>query len=64
LKAWPADRPGIPGWRSAACKCHPRQGAQYRYRLLLAQTGDKKDKEFNGVIQLGGHRAAAARRLL
>ena len=25
---------------------------QYRYRLLLAQTGDKKDKEFNGMIQL------------
>lgn len=24
----------------------------YRYRLLLAQTGDKKDKEFNGMIQL------------
>ena len=27
-------------------------GGQYRYRLLLAQTGDKKDKEFNGMINL------------
>jgi hypothetical protein len=27
-------------------------GGQYRYRLLLAQTGDKKEKEFNGMIQL------------
>jgi len=27
-------------------------GGQYRYRLLLAQTGDKKDKEFNGTLQL------------
>ena len=27
-------------------------GGQYRYRLLLAQTGDRKDKEFNGAIQL------------
>ena len=27
-------------------------GGQYRYRLLLAQTGDRKDKEFNGTIQL------------
>lgn len=26
-------------------------GGQYRYRLLLAQTGDKKDKEFKGLIQ-------------
>ena len=25
---------------------------QYRYRLLLAQTGDRKDKDFNGSIQL------------
>jgi len=24
----------------------------YRYRLLLAQTGDKKDKEFKGLLQL------------
>jgi hypothetical protein len=30
----------------------PGGGGQYRYRLLLAQTGDKKDKEFNGMIQL------------
>jgi hypothetical protein len=30
----------------------PAGGGQYRYRLLLAQTGEKKDKEFNGVIQL------------
>jgi hypothetical protein len=30
----------------------PAGGGQYRYRLLLAQTGDKKDKEFNGMIQL------------
>lgn len=27
-------------------------GGQHRYRLLLAQTGDKKDKEFNGMIHL------------
>jgi TolA-binding protein len=27
-------------------------GGQYRYRLLLARSGDKKDKEFNGMIQL------------
>lgn len=25
---------------------------QYRYRLLVAQIGDKKDKEFNGMVQL------------
>lgn len=30
----------------------PAGGGQYRYRLLLAQTGSKKDKEFNGMIQL------------
>ena len=30
----------------------PAGDGLYRYRLLLAQTGDKKDKEFNGVIQL------------
>jgi hypothetical protein len=30
----------------------PGGGGQYRYRLLLAHTGDKKDKEFNGMIQL------------
>jgi len=30
----------------------PVGGGQYRYRLLLAQTGDKKDKEFKGMIQL------------
>lgn len=30
----------------------PAGGGQYRYRLLLAQTGDKKEKEFNGTIQL------------
>ncbi len=30
----------------------PGGGGQYRYRLLLAQTGDRKDKEFNGTIQL------------
>ncbi len=30
----------------------PGGGGQYRYRLLLAQTGDKKDKEFNGTLQL------------
>jgi hypothetical protein len=29
----------------------PGGGGEYRYRLLLAQTGDKKDKEFNGMIQ-------------
>ena len=27
-------------------------GGQYRYSLLLAQTGEKKDKEFNGMIQV------------
>ena len=27
-------------------------GGQYRYRLLLAQTSEKKDKEFKGTIQL------------
>jgi hypothetical protein len=27
-------------------------GGQYRYRLLLAQTGGKKDKEIKGVINL------------
>jgi hypothetical protein len=26
-------------------------GGQYRFRLLLAQTSEKKDKEFKGVIQ-------------
>jgi hypothetical protein len=36
----------------------PEGGGQYRYRLLLAQTGDKKDKEFNGMLQLRRHRAA------
>jgi hypothetical protein len=30
----------------------PAGGGQYRYRLLLAQTGEKKEKEFNGAIQL------------
>ncbi|WP_052473701.1 DUF6776 family protein [Sulfuritalea hydrogenivorans] len=30
----------------------PVGGGQYRYRLLVAQTGDKKDKEFNGMVQL------------
>jgi hypothetical protein len=30
----------------------PGDGGQYRYRLLLAQTGDKKEKEFTGMIQL------------
>ena len=30
----------------------PVGGGQYRYRLLVAQTGDKKDKEFKGMIQL------------
>jgi hypothetical protein len=30
----------------------PGGGGQYRYRLLLAHTGDKKDKEFNGMLQL------------
>lgn len=29
----------------------PGGGGQYRYRLLLAHTGDKKDKEFKGMIQ-------------
>lgn len=30
----------------------PVGGGQYRYRLLVAQTGEKKDKEFNGLLQL------------
>lgn len=30
----------------------PAGGGQYRYRMLLAQTGNKKDKEFSGRIQL------------
>lgn len=30
----------------------PAGAGQYRYRLLLAQTGDKRDKEFKGMIQL------------
>lgn len=30
----------------------PGSGGQYRYRLLLAQTGAKKDKEFKGMLQL------------
>jgi hypothetical protein len=30
----------------------PAGAGQYRYSLLLAHTGDKKDKEFNGMIQL------------
>jgi hypothetical protein len=29
----------------------PGGGGQYRYSLLLANTGDKKDKEFNGTLQ-------------
>ncbi|MDK9703793.1 MAG: hypothetical protein OEL20_11705 [Sulfuritalea sp.] len=30
----------------------PAGGDQYRYRLLVAQTGEKKEKEFNGILQL------------
>ena len=30
----------------------PIGGGQYRYRLLLAQTSNKKDKEIKGLIQL------------
>jgi hypothetical protein len=30
----------------------PVGGGEYRYRLLVAQTGEKKDKEFNGLLQL------------
>ena len=30
----------------------PVGGGEYRYRFLLAQTGEKKDKEFNGILQL------------
>jgi hypothetical protein len=30
----------------------PGGGGQYRYRLLLAQTGSKKDKEIKGMLQL------------
>jgi len=30
----------------------PVSGGEYRYRLLLAQTGDKKVREFKGMIQL------------
>jgi hypothetical protein len=30
----------------------PVGAGEYRYRLLVAQTGEKKEKEFNGMIQL------------
>lgn len=43
---------GNPGPAISRLEILPDGGGQYRYRLLVAQTGDKKDKEFNGTIQL------------
>jgi hypothetical protein len=43
---------GNPGLAISRLQILPAGGGQYRYRLLLAQTGEKKDKEFNGMIQL------------
>lgn len=43
---------GDPGLAISRLQILPGGGGQYRYRLLVAQTGDKKDKEFNGTIQL------------
>ncbi len=43
---------GSPGLTISRLQIVPGGGGQYRYRLLLAQTGDRKDKEFNGMIQL------------
>ncbi|NJD34000.1 MAG: hypothetical protein FIA96_04055 [Betaproteobacteria bacterium] len=46
------DQVGNAGLVISRLQILPGGGGQYRYRLLLAQTGDKKDKEFNGAIQL------------
>jgi hypothetical protein len=43
---------GTSGLAISRLQILPGADGQYRYRLLLAQTGDKKDKEFNGMIQL------------
>jgi hypothetical protein len=43
---------GNSGLAISRLQIQPSGGGQYRYRLLLAQTGDRKDKEFNGMIQL------------
>ena len=45
-------RAGDSGLAISRLQILPGDGGQYRYRLLLAQTGDKKEKEFNGMIQL------------
>ena len=45
------DQAGKSGLAISRLQIVPGGGGQYRYRLLLAQTGDKKDKEFNGMIQ-------------
>lgn len=43
---------GVSGLAISRLQILPAGNGEYRYRLLLAQTGDKKDKEFNGTIQL------------
>jgi hypothetical protein len=43
---------GTAGLAISRLQILPAGDGLYRYRLLLAQTGDKKDKEFNGMIQL------------
>jgi hypothetical protein len=45
---------GNSGLAISRLQINPAGDGQYRYRLLLAQTGDKKDKdkEFKGMIQL------------
>jgi len=43
---------GDPGLAISRLQVLPTGGGQYRYRLLVVQTWDKKDKEFNGTIQL------------
>lgn len=42
---------GTAGLAISRLQIVPGGGGQYRYRLLLAQTGDKKDKEFIGLLQ-------------
>lgn len=43
---------GDPGMAISRLQILPGGGGQYRYRLLVAQTWDKKDREFSGMIQL------------
>lgn len=43
---------GNPGLVISRLQIIPGSGGQYRYRLLLAHTGDKKDKEVKGLVQL------------